>query len=614
MSRIFTIARWELRKTKSSFSLKTRFFSFIILILIGTASFFAAQSGLHINDNIYRVAVTDASLAGVLQSDAKFEVYIAGEGGARSLFENEGIDILISGDKIYYHNTEKSISALDALDKAIKKYDEARLLSYNDLNNTFPVWINIKNIAREQAFQAPSINKLQIPAQADQAPGTGTGQVPEEDSQDIKSSVEPVEPDSSALVTEKQGTNINIPEKTTENIQIPSIREITENRIISPINEQNLATPSHFNPSIPFKSVVLSFIFIFPIFFIAQFFSSSIMDERIKRKGELLLVTPASSYQIVLGKLLPYLLGSIALVALMTFKLGGSPWIILILLPVSLMFLSTSFLGAIIARSFKELSFVLIFLSVFLSGYIFFPAMFANIHAISIISPITLVVRLLENETVSISDYMFSTLPFYLLSILIFIFGIFIYREEDLFTQKSIKEKLLDSIQEFIKRIPAPLFSLSIALLPLVFSIQLMLIVLMFNFPIRIGILLFIIVAAFVEELVKSAGIYTVFSRKMSDVTAKNALKFGILSGIGFFAGEKILLLVVIASIAGSAFGSVMGIGLLVFPLLLHVSSTTVASLGMRYLGYREYLACVILASIVHAAYNLYLVRSVVFG
>ncbi|MFZ3166226.1 MAG: ABC transporter permease [Candidatus Methanoperedens sp.] len=614
MSRIFTIARWELRKTKSSFSLKTRFFSFIILILIGTASFFAAQSGLHINNNIYRVAVTDASLARVLQSDAKFEVYIAGEGGARSLFENEGIDILINGDKIYYHNTEKSISALDALDKAIKKYDEARLLSYNDLNNTFPVWINIKNIVREQAFQAPSINKLQIPAQEDQAPGTGIGQVPEEDSQDIKSSVEPVEPDGSASVPKKQGLNINIPEKTTENIQIPSIREITENKIISPINEQTLATPSHFNPSIPFKSVVLSFIFIFPIFFIAQFFSSSIMDERIKRKGELLLVTPASSYQIVLGKLLPYLLGSIALVALMTFKLGGSPWIILILLPVSLMFLSTSFLGAIIARSFKELSFVLIFLSVFLSGYIFFPAMFANIHAISIISPITLVVRLLENETVSISDYMFSTLPFYLLSILIFIFGIFIYREEDLFTQKSIKEKLLDSIQEFIKRIPAPLFSLSIALLPLVFSIQLMLIVLMFNFPIRIGILLFIIVAAFVEELVKSVGIYTVFSRKISDITTGNALKFGILSGLGFFAGEKILLLVVIASIAGSAFGSVMGIGLLVFPLLLHVSSTTAASLGMRYLGYREYLACVVLASIVHAAYNLYLVRSVVFG
>ncbi len=588
MSRILTVARWELRRAKSSFSLKTRFLSFIILILIGMSSFFAAQSGLHINDNIYRVAVTDASLARVLQSDAKFEVHLAGEENARSLFENEGFDILINGAKIYYHDTDKSISALDAIDKAIKQYDEARLLSYNDLNNTFPVWITIKNIAREQAFQAPSINTLpQI-----------------EKSQEKKSSV--ITP-----AAQEQGIE-KITEKTTGNS--PSINEITEIKKVSIISAQSLATPSHFDPPVPFKSVVLSFIFIFPIYFIAQFFSSSIMDERIKRKGELLLVSPLNSYQIVLGKLLPYLLGSMALVAIMTLKLGGSPWIILILLPVSLMFLSTSFLGAIIARSFKELSFVLIFLSVFLSGYIFFPAMFANIHAISIISPITLVVRLLENEAVSVSDYMFSTTPLYLLSILIFTFGIFIYREEDLFTQKSIKEKLLDSIQEFIKRVPFPIFSLSIALLPLVFSIQLMLIVLMFNFPIRIGIFFFIIVAAFIEEIIKSVGIYTVFSRKMAQVTTGNALKFAILSGLGFFAGEKILLLVVIASIAGSAFGSVMGIGLLVFPFLLHVTSTASSSLAIRYLGHREYLACVVIASMVHAAYNLYLVRSVVFG
>jgi len=578
------VARWELRRTKSSFSLKTRFLSFIILILIGTSSFFAAQSGLHINDNIYRIAVTDLTLARVLESDDKFEVHVAGDGNARHLFENEGFDILIIGAQVYYHDNDKSISALDAIDKAIKRYDEARLLSYNDLNNTFPVWITIKNIAREQAFQAPSINTL-----------------PQIEKSQVKSA-----PEAQKQEIEK------IPEKPAGNT--PSIKEINEIKKVTLISGQSLATPSHFDPPVPFKSVVLSFIFIFPIYFIAQFFSSSIMDERIKRKGELLLVSPLNSYEIVLGKLLPYLLGSMALVAIMTLKLGGSPWIILILLPVSLMFLSTSFLGAIIARSFKELSFVLIFLSVFLSGYIFFPAMFANIHAISIISPITLVVRLLENEVVSVSDYLFSTTPLYLLSILIFVFGIFIYREEDLFTQKSIKEKLLDSIQEFIKRVPFPLFSLSIALLPLVFSIQLMLIVLMFNFPIRIGIFFFIIVAAFIEELIKSVGIYTVFSRKMADVTTANALKFAILSGLGFFAGEKLLLLVVVASIAGSAFGSVMGIGLLVFPLLLHVTSAASSSLAIRYLGHREYLACVVIAMMVHAAYNLYLVRSVVFG
>ncbi len=581
--KLLIISKWEFRKTQLSFSLKTRVLSIIILILIGGASFFVSQSGLHINDNIYRVIVTDPALLPILKTDDKFDVFVAKESDARYMFNQGNFDILIIGTQIIHSNSQKSTSALDALDKAIKKYDEARLLSYNDLNDTFPVWLNVKNIAREQAFQPVSIQKL---PEFEKAQNTANAPV---ETPAIKNAV-------------------------SENTQLPSIKEFTQLKTSSPLQEQTLATPSHFNPPIPFKSVVLSFIFIFPIYFIAQFFSSSIMEERVKRKGELLLVSPLSSSQIVLGKLLPYLLITLVMVAGMTLKLGGSPWIILILLPVSLMFLSTAFFGAIIARSFKELSFVLIFLSVFLSGYIFFPAMFANIHAISIISPITLVVKMLENEPVSISEYLFSTTPFYLVSTLVFMFGIFIYREEDLFTQKSIKGKLLDSLREFIARVPNPLFFLSIALLPLAFSIQLMLIVLMFNVPLRIGILVFIIFAALIEEVVKSVGIYTVFSNKTAKVTTASALKFGILSGAGFFVGEKVLLLVVVASIAGSVFGSVMGIGLLIFPLLLHISSTTAASLSMRYLGTKNYLASLVLASVIHASYNLYLVRGVVFG
>lgn len=575
---LLTISKWEFKRAGSSFGKKTLVLSTALAILIISVSFFVSQYGLHMNDNIYKVAITDPELAKVLQTDSKFEVYIAKEQEAWELFEHGGFDILITGNKVIHRNSEKSISALDALDKAVLKYDEARLLSYNDLNNTFPVWITVKNIAREQVFLSPSIQKL-----------------PEFETTPEK------------IVS--PSPRIEKPVKVTE--RSPSIEEATGIPGL-PLKEQALATPSHFNPPIPFKSVILSFLFIFPIYFIAQLYSSSIMEERVRRKGELLLVSPAKSWEIVLGKLIPYFLVTLVLTAGITLYIGGNIWMLLILLPVSLIFLSTAFLGAIIARSFKELTFVLIFLSVFLTGYIFFPAIFANIHAISIISPMTLVVKLLEGEPVSVSEYLFSTVPFYLVSFLIFMFGIFIYREEDLFTNKPIHSKLLDSIHVFINRVPAPLFFLSISLLPIVFSVQLMLIVLMFNVPIRYGIVVFILLAALIEEAVKSVGIYTVFSRKISGVTTGNALRFGILSGVGFFAGEKLLLLVAIAGIAGSAFGSVMGIGILVFPLILHVTSTTAASLGMRF-G-MNYLPSVILASVIHSAYNLYLVRGILFG
>lgn len=102
MRELFTISKWELRRTRSTISPKIRFFSIFILILIGTASFFVVQSGLHINDNIYKVVVTDDSLATVIRSDSKFEVLVAEEERAKYLFEHDNFDILIIGKRIYY--------------------------------------------------------------------------------------------------------------------------------------------------------------------------------------------------------------------------------------------------------------------------------------------------------------------------------------------------------------------------------------------------------------------------------------------------------------------------------------------------------------------------------
>lgn len=584
---LLTISKWELRRTKRSFGKKTIAFSLLLVLLIVIVSFFIAQYGFHLNDNIYKVVATDPEIASVVGTDSKFEVYAAEEAKAIEMFQQGGFDILIIGQNVSFQGSERSISAMDALDKAVIKYDENRLLSYNDLNNTFPVWITINNIPREQAFAAPSLQKLpELEPESEPSPGETAVPAP-----------------APAPATPVKGT-----------APTPSISEVKIPKNVLPIKENTLSTPSHFNPPIPFKSVVLSFLFIFPMYFIAQLFSASIMEERVKRKGELLLVSPVSSWEIVLGKLVPYLLLTLVLMEGIALYIGGNFWMLPILLPMVLMFLSTAFLGAIISRSFKELTFVLVFLSVSLSGYIFLPAMFANIHAISMISPMTLVVKMLEGEAVTAQEYLFSTLPFYLVSILIFTFGIFIYREEDLFTQRSVIGKLLDSVQVFLQRIPAPIFFLSIALLPLVYSVQLILIVLMFNFPIRIGIVVFIFMAAFIEEVVKSVGIYTAFSRKMSGIDTRTAIKAGIYSGTGFFLGEKLLLLAVIAGISGSVFGSAMGIGLLIFPFILHVSGALISALGLRYLGTGKYFLSVILATVVHAGYNLYIVRGVLSG
>ena len=48
-------------------------------------------------------------------------------------------------------------------------------------------------------------------------------------------------------------------------------------------------TPDQLSPPLPFDSIILVFVFIFPLYFTSQFFMMSIMNERIERQGEPLL-------------------------------------------------------------------------------------------------------------------------------------------------------------------------------------------------------------------------------------------------------------------------------------------------------------------------------------
>ncbi|MFA4935954.1 MAG: hypothetical protein WC568_08975, partial [Candidatus Methanoperedens sp.] len=97
---ILTISKWEFRRTRLSFSKKTLIFSTALIILIAIVSFSVSQQGLHINDNIYKVVVTEPALVPIIQADDKFEVYFAKEAQARHLFEQGGFDLLIIGTKI----------------------------------------------------------------------------------------------------------------------------------------------------------------------------------------------------------------------------------------------------------------------------------------------------------------------------------------------------------------------------------------------------------------------------------------------------------------------------------------------------------------------------------
>ena len=266
------------------------------------------------------------------------------------------------------------------------------------------------------------------------------------------------------------------------------------------------------------------------------------LGERTNRRGELLLVAPVKPTEIVAGKTLPYFLGLAGITALIAAVVGGGIVSVAAVVPIGLCFLAATFLGSMLARSSKELTFVTVAASVFLMSYVFVPAVFTNVAPIALISPLTLVVRDLVNESVSLGEYAFSTGPFYLSGLVLFVLGTGIYREEDLFTQRVVPLKFLDALGARLHRYRSVAL-LSALSIPSVFIAELLGIAVLLALPTSYSLPVLFLVIATVEELGKSVHIYAGYAQHRFETGWRTALLLGTLSGVGFCFGEKLTLL-----------------------------------------------------------------------
>jgi ABC-type Na+ efflux pump permease subunit len=363
-----------------------------------------------------------------------------------------------------------------------------------------------------------------------------------------------------------------------------------------------------------------------------------------------LLVSPVSRFDIIGGKTLPYFLGAMAvegaiavgLVYLTRGTLGGFISILAVI-PLVALFLGATFLGAMFARSFKELTFLTVTITVGLTAYAFVPAIFSDVNAIALISPLTLVVRDLQGESIAVGEFVFSTTPPLLTAMVFFGLGTGLYREEDMFDQRAVSGKVLDSLVGLIpgaghtgvlpgrlqRIVPFDTPTLerylsvsvvTIVLIPFIFVSQLVAIALLFALG-EISIVLVLVVVAIVEEIAKSLHIYAAFEHRRFSRTSTVALALGVCSGLGFFLGEKLALLAQLVGLQNLAVGeaglqggvAAGGPLLLVFllaPLVLHTVTAAISAVGASR-GKRQYAIAVAVAMVVHFLYNWTVVSSV---
>ena len=595
LGQVLTLARWE---TKRSIALTARNILpavAILLILLVAAILISSQTGLHLQGRIYAVGTDDPELAAILSQDPRFSV---SAGVSSSLAGSPGtFDATVVGRTVNVAASERGTAAAVALNRVHDRYRDSLYSREEDLFAAYPLWIDVVPVVSELDFSAAgSGNRVVTP------PRSGPPILP-------KVPVAYVPPPDPGIGMTAEELRAGM--AASQDTSLPAFRYtgyVNASGTTAPYK-----TPSQLSPSLPFDSIILVFLFIFPLYFISQFFMMSIMNERIERQGEALLSAPVHAWVLVTGKALPYGIAMVLISAVIVFFIRGSLALLLPLIPVILFFLASGLIIGQISRSFRELSFLSIFFSTIVTAYLFIPSIFASIHVISLISPLTLMVNTLQGEGFTPGHYLFSTSLFVVTSAVLFTAGALNFREESLFSQEPLTSKVLQFIASGCSRAHpyASLFSLALLTVPFVFLVQMMLLVLLFNFPLPISLILLLIGAAAVEEVAKSLGLYTMTTRFPGFLGWKTLVAGSVATALGFLVAEKLLLLVTLSQIAESVFGAVLfaSVSVLYIPFLIHLSGILITGTALKLRGPAGYIPGILLATLVHCACNLFLIR-----
>ena len=607
--KVLRIARWEVTKNAGGVDRRTVAVALLTVLAAAVIVPFAAAQGTALDEGIYRVGVDEGSpYHEVVAEDSTFTVHEPSRGALRA----GRIDLLVEGESVYAADTEKARAASAELRSTVESFNDGRLIEERNQSAAYPVVVTLGYAERQNVRSVVA---------ADGAAGDERDDVTEEPGDE-----------GGVTATDDTESSEGGGEATATAAADDGASEGSDGAgalggIIGQLGGGGgSGSPSDIAPPFPFQSLVLAFLFVLPMNFVVQAYGSTILSERLNRRGELLLVAPVTRTDIIAGKTLPYFGATIgvtaviaAALALPNFEPLSVGVAVVAIAPIAALFLSATFVGAMFARSFKELTFVTVTVTVSLTTYAFVPAIFTDVNPVALISPLTLVVRNLQGQSVALGEFAFSTVPPTLTAGVLFALGAGLYREEDMFTQRSIPLKILDA---FAARVHGKwtVALTSAILLPFVFVAELVGVALLFAIPQAFSIPAILVVVAVIEEVAKSIHVYAGYAHRRFAPGLVPALVVGTFSGLGFFIGEKLTLLAQVVGLEEIAVGQAalasgaevpsvpVALGLLFAPLVLHTVTASISAVGASR-SRRAYFVAVVAAVVVHLAYNLTVVN-----
>ncbi|WP_424018602.1 PrsW family intramembrane metalloprotease [Halorientalis pallida] len=610
LRKLLRIARWEVTKNAGGVDRRTVVVGALALLTVGIAAPYAATSGVAVDSGIYRVGITnDSQYYPVVSQDPTFAVR------NQQADLGEEIELRIDGQDIDAAPTPKAAAAQTELRASVRAYNNRQMRQESNQSAAFPVVVSLGYAERTQVREVISTSGGPESTADDDGGSDGTGGDGDGDGGGADGGGNTGTADGNGSDGTASGGGENIDDVAGGAGGVGGIAGQLAGGNTS-------GTPADISPPFPFQSLVLAFLFVLPLNFIIQAYGSTMLSERLNRRGELLLVAPVSRFDIIGGKTLPYLTAAVGIAAVIAAALEfpavapvSVAISVLAVVPIALLFLAATFLGAMFARSFKELTFVTVTVTVSLTTYAFVPAIFTDVGAVALISPLTIVVRNLQGQAIGIGEFAFSLVPPLLTAGVLFGLGAGIYREEDMFTQRSIPLKALDALAARVHG-KWSVAAVTAILLPFVFVTELVGVATLFAIPNALSIPTILVVVVVVEELAKSLHVYAGYAHDRFEAGLVPALVVGAFSGLGFFVGEKLTLLAQLVGLPTSvvegqaALATGTGVpsapvlvGLLLAPLLLHVVTAAISAVGASR-NKRAYAVALVVAMAIHFAYN----------
>lgn len=641
ISNILKIARLEILKNRSKVEKRVILVIIFLSILVYLSAAVFVKAGITTSDKYYTFAMINDTSANEAEYSA-FYAYSELEGREKII-----ADLVLSTGKFIYSEryrdlaieqtpnhlyvfkltNDRASAALSVFQVAVKQFNTYIYTQY-DPRLAYPLRIQVTSLEREEKtlenqieamVQVDEVTKDELLTDRELHTNTelNDGSLEYTDEQKrILAEFDETDVNFVDLTDgDSKGVSITLEESTDqvlspEKVLSDSLNDESVDNSKSELNSDELLDYVHtadINPYSQFKVLLIVIFMTMPLSMITLIYANSIMSEKINKRGIFLLIAPLKISEILIGKTLPYFLGALAALLPIVIKNVSSVkdgiYSSLVMIAIIIAYLAIGFVVAMMARSHKELSFLGIFFISLYSCYLLIPAFMLNFSIIALASPLTIVAKYFQQEIVSLKLLLFTIGPTLFAGICLYIFGSKLFTDLNMFSYRSISEKILDAVQRLLHKRWNLLF-ISMSAVPFVFLIEIMMIVFLLSLQSWLSIYILMFFAALTEEVLRNLGIFAIISQKIEKVSVPKLLFYSFVTGLGFFLGEKVLLLIMIAPFV-EAYMTLILAGV-VMPLLLHTMLTFLFALFVKYVGRgKGFFSAVMMTGFLHFLINL---------